>query len=487
MTLQRRQSGILMPISCLPSRHGIGDLGEVCLNFIDNIVEAGFSIWQILPLNPVGFGNSPYQAYSSFAGEELYVNLDKLYDYGLLDEKVDSFYEDAEAVHYEEVRAYKNKYFLKAYENFKLKDEFKEEFEKFKEDAYWLDNFALFRVYKKKNYLVEWQKWPYQDKKKQNKVSEDNIEYEKFIQFMFFKQWNEIKDYAHSKNIKMMGDIPIYVGSDSADVWQYQKSFLLDDIGYPTSVAGCPPDCFSDTGQLWGNPIYDWDYLKEQKYDFWIKRMKWNMNLFDIIRLDHFRAFDTYWKIPAGEKTAVNGKWVLGPAYDFFDTVFKELPDIQLIAEDLGDLRDEVTILKDHYHMLGMKIIQHSLGDREAKVNYQVQENCVAYTGTHDNETIVGWYHAKNKKDRDNIDKIMKTLKYNEDSILDNILLYTLECNARIAIIPMQDILGLDNHAQLNFAGTVGSPNWEWKLKSLKDFELRISSIHKLLEKSCRL
>ena len=211
------------------------------------------------------------------------------------------------------------------------------------------------------------------------------------------------------------------------------------------------------------------------------------MNLFDIIRLDHFRAFDTYWKIPAGERTAVNGKWVLGPAYDFFDTVFKELPDIQLIAEDLGDLRDEVTILKDHYHMLGMKIIQHSLGDREAKVNYQVQENCVAYTGTHDNETIVGWYHAKNKKDRDNIDKIMKTLKYNEDSILDNILLYTLECNARIAIIPMQDILGLDNHAQLNFAGTVGSPNWEWKLKSLKDFELRISSIHKLLEKSCRL
>lgn len=487
MTLDNRQAGILMPISCLPSRHGIGDLGKVCLDFIDHIAEAGFSIWQILPMNPVGYGNSPYQAYSSFAGEELYINLDILYDYGLLDEKVESYLEDAEIVHYDDIRKYKNQYFLKAFENFKEKKVFEEEYKKFKQDAYWLDNFAKFRVYKKKNHLKEWQKWPYEDKKRISQISYNDLEYEKFIQFMFHKQWNTIKQYANSKNIKMMGDIPIYVGSDSADVWQYPSSFLLDDIGYPTSVAGCPPDCFSDTGQLWGNPLYDWDYLKEHHYDFWIKRMKWNMNLFDIIRLDHFRAFDTYWKIPAGEKTAVNGKWVLGPSYDFFDTVFNQLPDIQIVAEDLGDLREEVTILKDHYDMLGMKIVQHSLGDYEAKVHYQIRENCVAYTGTHDNETIVGWYDAKNEKDKKKIDKIMESLNYKESSILDNIILYTLESGARIAIIPMQDWLGLDNHAQLNFAGTVGSPNWEWKLNNLNDFYKKINSIHQLLKDTQRL
>ena len=353
-----RQVGMLMPVASLPGRHGIGDFGKESYNFVDLLKEAKAAIWQMLPLNPLGYGNSPYQPYSSCAGDEIYISLDKLCEEGLL-KRVPDFHANASHIDYQAVRAFKGKYLRKAFEKFKPDAGYRK-FIKME----WVYNYAVFLTLKKQNNLVAWNEWPI---KQQNWIKDheydltplkEDIEYEMFVQYEFYKQWMELKKYANKKGIKVMGDIPIYVGIDSLDVWSGQENFLLGADGKPTFIAGVPPDYFSATGQRWGNPIYDWDYMEKDGFRFWLNRLDYSSKLFDIIRIDHFRAFDSYWKIPAECETAVDGEWNYAPGYKLFDTIFKEMPDINIIVEDLGDLRPEVLELRDHYGFKGMRIVQ---------------------------------------------------------------------------------------------------------------------------------
>jgi 4-alpha-glucanotransferase len=487
-SLNERQAGILMPVSSIPSDSGIGDFGDMTRRFIDDSAKAGFKIWQILPLNPVGYGNSPYQPYSSFAGDEIYINLDELKKDGLLKE-VQEFISDKNSVDYEAVRAYKTPYFKEAYEAFKKDEALQQEFADFEKEAFWLDRYALFRVLKDKNNGSPWTSWPEADRTMEQVPQElaDEVGYQKFLQFIFTKQWKKILEYAHEKFLTVVGDMPIYVGGDSADVWQFQDSFLLDEQGRPQVVAGVPPDYFSATGQLWGNPIYDWKYLKEHDYDFWIKRFDWNRKLFDVIRIDHFIGFDRYWQIPADSTTAISGHYEDGPSYSLFDVVFDKLPDLKLIAEDLGVLRPEVHALKNKYDLLGMRIAQYSMGEEEEKENFVLPEACIVYTGTHDNDPVNGWYQGLDKEEQKRMKKIFKHLKLKGKTPAEKMTDYSLKADSRIAIIPMQDLLNLEADARINTPGTIGTPNWQWRASDLALYEAKLDKIKKELKNSHRL
>ncbi|MEY8765135.1 MULTISPECIES: 4-alpha-glucanotransferase [Francisella] len=468
-----KKSGLLLAISSLPSQFGIGDLGKSAYEFVDIIKQANTKIWQVLPLTPLGFGNSPYQSSSSFAGDEIYISLEKLADYGLLEESsLKSLNVNSDKVEYELVRNFKDKYLEEAFSNFQSsKDKFEQEYNNFIAQNSWVKNYAFFKAFRKANNNQAWNFWPQEyknwikDKAIELDQFQNEIDYQIFLQFIFYKQWFELREYANQNNIEIMGDLPIYLGFDSADVWEHQDIFLLDENLNPSFVAGVPPDFFSETGQLWGNPLYDWDKLKETNFDFWIDRLNGNFKLFDIVRIDHFRAFDTYWKIPAGEKTAINGEWVEAPGYDFFDTVYKRIPDANIIAEDLGDLRDEVFELRDHFNLKGMKVFPFHFDLKTGKFIESV--NIIAYSGTHDNNTLKGWYFDElNRYQR----KLLKRyFKANDRNIFRKIIKYLLNCDAEYVILPVQDILELGSEARLNTPGTVGEPNWQWKLV---DFDL---------------
>ncbi|MBK2028747.1 4-alpha-glucanotransferase [Francisella noatunensis] len=468
-----RKSGLLLAISSLPSQFGIGDLGKSAYEFVDILKQANTKIWQVLPLTPLGFGNSPYQSSSSFAGDEIYISLEKLADYGLLEESsLKNLNANFDKVEYELVRNFKDNYLEEAFSNFQSsKDKFEQEYNDFIAQNSWVKNYAIFKAFKKANDNQAWNFWPAEyknwikDKAIELEQFQQEIDYQIFLQFIFYKQWFELREYANKNNIDIMGDLPIYLGFDSADVWEHQEIFLLDENQNPSFVAGVPPDFFSETGQLWGNPLYDWDKLKETNFDFWIERLKGNFKLFDIVRIDHFRAFDTYWKIPAGEKTAINGEWVEAPGYDFFDAVYKRIPDANIIAEDLGDLRREVLELRDHYKLKGMKVFPFHFDLKTAR--FVEDSNIIAYSGTHDNNTLKGWYFDElNRYQR----KLLKRyFKANDRNIFRKIIKYLLNCDAEYVILPVQDILELGREARLNTPGTVGSPNWQWKLV---DFDL---------------
>ncbi|MBK2110392.1 4-alpha-glucanotransferase [Francisella tularensis] len=476
------KAGLLLAISSLPSQHGIGDLGKSAYEFVDILKQAGTRIWQVLPLTPLGFGNSPYQSSSSFAGDEIYISLEKLADYGLLEESsLKKLNANSKKVEYELVRNFKDNYLEEAFNNFQSsKDKFGQEYNDFITQNSWVKNYAIFKAFRKANNNQAWNFWPaeYKNWIKDKAIELDQfqreIDYQIFLQFIFYKQWFELREYANKNNIEIMGDLPIYLGFDSADVWEHQEIFLLDENQNPSFVAGVPPDFFSETGQLWGNPLYDWDKLKETNFDFWIDRLNGNFKLFDIVRIDHFRAFDTYWKIPASEKTAINGEWVEAPGYDFFDTVYKRIPDANIIAEDLGDLRDEVFELRDHYNLKGMKVFPFHFDLKTAR--FIDDANIIAYSGTHDNNTLKGWYFDElNRYQR----KLLKRyFKANDKNIFSKIIKYLLNCEAEYVILPVQDVLELDGTARLNTPGTVGSPNWQWKLA---DFDSLHQCISRLL------
>lgn len=483
-----REAGILAPLSSLPSDYGIGDMGKYSYKFIDLLKQSGVKIWQILPLNPLGYGNSPYQPYSSFAGDEIYISLENLFEQNYLNEKPLPFNADTTKVDYNLVRKYKEKYLKQAFSNFKPDEDYK----KFVSQK-WVYLYAVFLTFKKKNNLVCWNKWKKEhkewikDRKYDLSEYQKDIDYEMFIQYIFYKQWIKLKEYANQNGISIMGDIPIYVGIDSLDVWSNQDSFLLDENGEPTFIAGVPPDYFSQTGQRWGNPIYNWDYMKKNNFSFWIDRLSYNSKLFDIIRIDHFRAFDTYWKIPAECETAIDGEWIEAPGYDLFDTILKQLPDIKIVAEDLGELRDEVYVLRDYYKFKGMKIVQFVFDPLENNNNFEDKENMIIYTGTHDNQTIKGWYDSQSRHLQKEIDLELFAQGYREDNIAHRFVEYTLDSIAQTAIIPIQDILNYGDEARINTPGTLGSPNWEWKLKDFSDFESNISFLNKAIKDSGRL
>ena len=470
-----KKAGVLMPIASLPSNHGIGDFGKSSYNFVDLISKAGFKIWQILPLNPLGYGNSPYQPYSSYAMDELYISLDMLKKKKLI-KHLSDFYDRKDRILYNEVRDFKKPFLIEAFNNFKEDDNY----HNFINNNAWVKAYAEFITLKKKNNLKCWVEW---DNKELTGDDDEHIRYEMFIQYVLYMQWNELKKYANDKGIEIMGDIPFYVGLDSEDVYDHKECFLLDSDGRPSFIAGVPPDYFSATGQRWGNPIYDWDHLMKHDFDFWINRIAYTAKMFDIIRIDHFRAFDTYWKINASCPTAIDGKWVEAPGYAFFDTLFAKYKDIHIVAEDLGDLRPEVLVLRDHYHFKGMNVIEFTFDPKNVK---PIAENMIVYTGTHDNQTLRGWYKGNSLKYKRACTKYFKENGYNYDLVNDNFISYAFNSDAKMAIIPLFDLLNKDDKYRSNTPGTIGDPNWQAKINSFDEFKKVLPKYKKMIKNSGR-
>ena len=455
--------------------------------------ENGVKIWQILPLNPLGYGNSPYQPYSSCAGDELYISLELLKEEGFLEEEIPAFRSRAKSVDYEAVRGFKTPYLRKAYRVFSEKNgQEKESYQEFVSQK-WVSEYSVFRALKDANEGKCWNEWSQEAKSwPENRTSlsqevEAEASYQMFLQYVFYTQWMQVKTLANEKGIEIMGDVPFYVGVDSVDVWAGKDNFLLDTEGHPIFIAGVPPDYFSETGQRWGNPIYDWEYMKAHGYQFWVDRIGYSSKLFDLVRIDHFRAFDTYWKIPASSPTAREGEWIEAPGNALLDVLLKDNPDVRIVAEDLGDMRPQVYELRDAYHLPGMKIIQFTFDPMEHNNLFEDRENMIVYTGTHDNETIKGWFEGQPREVRLATERELYAWGYEEDSLVKNFICYTLDNKADTAILPVQDVLELDNAGRLNTPGTLGTPNWEWRLASLDKLKDKKAFIRKALAKSGRV
>lgn len=483
-----KKAGILLPLQSLNGENGIGDFGKSAFDFIDIIKKSGFDMWQILPLNPLGYGNSPYQPYSSFAGDEIYISLDLLYEDGLLEKKAEKI-EQKERIDYNFVRKFKEKYLKIAYENFKKT---KENQTKAYEDFLKFDfvyNYGVFITLKKENDLRSWNEWPDEmknwivDKKFDLTPYEDKINYEIFVQYIFYKQWMKLKAYANENNIKIVGDIPFYVGLDSLDVWENQKYFEITKEGNPKLIAGVPPDNFSATGQRWGNPIYNWEKIKEDDFSFWINRLAYNGKLYDIVRLDHFRAFDTYWVIDSKNETAIEGEWLFAPGYELFEKIKKDLKDVEFIAEDLGEIRPEVFELRDYFNLKGMVIIQTDIRATEKNYIY-APENSICYTGTHDNKTIMDWFEDLSEDEKENINKLFQKIGIRNENIYDNFFEFAVRCDSEYVIIPLQDILGLGKEARINTPATLDEKNWSYKFKSMEKLKEKEEFLKEIIEKN---
>jgi 4-alpha-glucanotransferase len=499
-----RLSGILAHPTSFPSPYGIGDLGKGAYEFIDFLEKGNQKIWQILPIGPTSFGDSPYQSFSTFAGNPMLISPELLVKENYLTvsdiDNVPHF--DTHKIDYGKVIEYKNNLLKKAYQNFKnnSNDIQKKAYKKFCVDNFWLDDYSLFIaikyhfIDKRKNdlgsveflkyeelnskllteaqikdffYGAVWNSWPTDIKsykkeavKKWKLNLKDEIEYNNFLQFEFFRQWHTLKQYANKKSIKVIGDIPIFVAMDSVDVWVNKKLYFLDEEGYPTVVAGVGPDNFSETGQLWGNPLYNWAEHKKTGYKWWIDRIAVTLKCVDILRIDHFIGFVRNWAIPYGSENAVNGTWGKGPSFELFDAINKALGELPIIAEDLGVVTEEVTKLREKNNLPGMKILQFSFDSDWENIdlphNYD-NNNYVVYTGTHDNDTTVGWYK---KADESSKDKMRRYLNVSGDDAVWDIIRLAFASSAGYAIIPFQDIMGLDSNFRMNTPG-VASGNWQ--------------------------
>lgn len=478
-----RKAGILMPVASMPSRHGCGTFGRESFEFIDLLKKAEIGIWQILPLNPLGYGNSPYQPYSSYAMDDIYISLDLLAEQGLI-EKAPSYRRRADRIDYEAVRRFREPYLKEAYRNF-VPDLNYTNFS-YQE---WVKHYSVFMAFKKKNGMKCWLDWPEEEKNYlingdlDLKEYQDEILYEVFLQYILYLQWKDLKQYANDNDIEIMGDVPFYVGIDSADVWSDRSNFLLDDDGRPIFIAGVPPDYFSATGQRWGNPIYDWEYMEKDKFGFWMNRLAYTARLFDIIRVDHFRAFDTYWKIKASCPTAIDGEWIEAPGYALFDTLFEKMPDIEIVAEDLGDLRNEVLVLRDHYKFRGMRVVQFSFDPNGMPAD---KEHLLIYTGTHDNEPILSWYLAKPEKEKRAMRRYLHNNGYRKHSFSADIIDYALASNADMAVVPLSDFMHMSKEARLNKPGTVGAPNWMWRISDFSRMKKYLEDIRTAVVNSGR-
>lgn len=467
-----RKSGILLPISSIPSKYGIGTFSKQAYAFVDFLERAGQTLWQILPLGPTGYGDSPYQSFSTFAGNPYYIDLETLIEEGLLKRSDCSKYDfgdNENYVDYEKIYNSRFKVLRKAYENSNIAKDGK--FKKFVEkNAYWLEDYALFMALKNANGGKSFLEWEEDIKlrkpeamAKAKEENADEVLFFEFQQYEFAKQWEALKKYANKKGIEIIGDIPIYVALDSADTWANPELFQLDKTCTPIGVAGCPPDAFSATGQLWGNPLYKWDYHKKTDYAWWMKRIAYCYELYDIVRIDHFRGFDEYYFIPYGDETAEFGHWEKGPGYSIFETMKKELGEKKVIAEDLGFLTDTVIELVEKCGYPGMKILQFAFDSREESdyLPHNYKRNCVVYTGTHDNDTTVGWYKVLDKKDKDFARRYLHiTVK---EEVEWEFIRAALASVADTAIIPMQDYLGLGAEARINIPSTLGI-NWKWRM-----------------------
>jgi 4-alpha-glucanotransferase len=541
--LNKRASGVLLHITCLPSEFGIGDMGKAAFNFADFLKKAGQQYWQILPLNPTGASKSfsPYACYSAFAGNPLLISPVLLYKEGLIQKadlaeiqstaypyrNVDSIGEDNKktsliGVDYKRVSAAKNQLFNCAYKNFrKNRSSLGDEFDSFcsENDAGWLEDFACFvafkKYFKRRLNTASWSMWPpsirdrsASDVKELKKIVYKEVELQKFLQFMFFKQWKNLKRYANSNGISIFGDVPIYVDHESSDVWSYPNIFKLDSKKMPKFIAGVPPDYYSKTGQLWKNPVYDWEELKKTGFSWWIDRMKFNFDMFDLVRLDHFRGFIAYWEVPAKEKTAINGRWISAYPEEFFNLLTRKMGHLPIVAENLGIITPDVNAVMEKFGFPGLRVLQFAFGGDFPDNSYLPHnyiKNTVAYTGTHDNNTLRGWleneatsFEIKNLlkylgqdalpgrecaaagfrdtaaiaglKDNSAVAGLKDTaLKNNSgpaggcEGIIGKVIILIMASAANLVIIPMQDILGLGKKARMNRPST-SRGNWKWQM-----------------------
>lgn len=470
-----RISGILLHPTSLPSPYGIGDLGKAAYDFVDFLEKSGQHIWQTLPLTPTGYGDSPYQGFSAFAGQPLLVSLEHLLELGFLTEEdlEDCPEGEEEVVDYGTIIPWKTKVLKLAFSRFakKAEEELLEEYEAFlEENKFWLEDYALYMACKDMHDGKSWLEWEKEYRKpgkraraKLESLLKEEVKYYYFVQFMFYKEWAELKAYANEKGVSIIGDMPLFVSLDSADVWANQNLFQLDTKGYPLAVAGVPPDYFSETGQLWGNPLYAWRAHKNEGYKWWIARVSHQLKMTDYLRIDHFRGLESYWSIPYGEETAINGKWKKAPGKELFTAIENELgKGLPIIAEDLGIITPEVEELRDYFEFPGMRILQFgfdSMGESTFLPHQFTTTNCVCYTGTHDNDTTKGWYEAAAEYAQEKVCYYMKT---DEDNVHWDFIRTCFGTIAAFAIVPMQDVLGIGSEGRMNTPG-VSANNWAWR------------------------
>ena len=487
-----RRSGMLLPISSLPSKYGIGSFSKEAYDFIDVLRDSGQSLWQILPLGPTGHGDSPYQSFSTFAGNSYFIDLDELVKEGVLTEEECNSYDwgnNTQYIDYEKIYSSRFKILRTAYIRSNINEN--EMFESYcKENEWWLHDYALYMAIKDSFNGKSWIEWDNDIRTREQEAIHryeeelrDEINFYKYQQYLFSNQWNKLKAYANKEGISIIGDIPIYVAFDSADTWSNPELFQLDNEGNPVAVAGCPPDAFSETGQLWGNPLYSWDYHKDTNYEWWIKRIEYSFKLYDVVRIDHFRAFDEYYSIPYGEETAVNGAWKQGPGIELFECIKENLGNVNIIAEDLGFLTDSVKKLLSDTGYPGMKILQFAFDSREDSdyLPHNYNNNCIVYTGTHDNDTVVGWYKEINSEDKNMCIDYMNSKHTEENEIHWDFICLAMRSVADTCIIPVQDYLGLGSEARINIPSMLGD-NWKWRMEKDSFSKPMIEKIKMLTE-----
>lgn len=470
-----RQSGVLMHISSLPGKYGIGSFGQSAYDFIDFLVRTGQRYWQILPLGTTSYGDSPYQSFSAFAGNTHFIDIDFLIDEGLLEESdvldVD-FGDNLKAVDYKKIFNARRPILEKAVARFLEIGDLRDYEEFVTRNAKWLEVFAEYMAIKEYFDLKAWTEWPDEAIRRRNadslaiyreKLSEQ-LTFHRVSQYFFFKQWSYLKEYANKNHIEIIGDMPIYVAADSADVWSQPHLFKTDALGQPTCVAGCPPDDFSEAGQLWGNPIYDWEEMDRDGYAWWIDRLRESFVIYDVVRIDHFRGFESYWEIPFGSETAATGQWVKGPGYKLFAAIKENLGDLNIIAEDLGFMTDEVIELRNRTGFPGMKVLQFAFNPYYESIDspHLATNNSVMYTGTHDNNTILGWYNEE--IDSETREYMSLYTNRGEKETVPHAMLRTIFSSVSfLTVVTMQDLLELDSSARMNYPATVGG-NWIWRM-----------------------
>ncbi len=493
-TLQERYSGVLLHISSLASNYGIGTLGKSAYQFADFLDAAGQKYWQVLPVGPTGYGDSPYQSFSTFAGNPYFIDLDILVEEGLLTQQDIARYvdvADAQRVDYNQI--YQSRYPLLeiAYDNYDKSDN---AFNQFKLDNdHWLSDYALYMTLKKVHQGQGWQHWPQPYRLRDAAAladftaqNGDEINFQCFMQYLFFKQWYQLKDYLNQKNIQFIGDIPIYVAEDSADVWANPELFQLNDDLSLKYVGGCPPDIYAADGQLWGNPVYDWQVHKEQHYAWWVKRIKRMINIYDIIRIDHFRGFESYWRVPAGDTTAKNGSWQPGPGIDLFNHLKEALGTLPIIAEDLGFMTEEVHQLRKATGFPSMKVLQFGFepNGRSEHIPHNYHENIVVYPGTHDSYTVIGW---KNTALAEEVAMAQAYFGIGDENFHWGMIRGAMTSIANTVITQMQDLLGYDNHARMNEPSVLGRGNWCWRMHQYAITDELINRLYTLAKMTNRL
>ena len=490
-----RSGGVLMHISSLPSPYGIGTMGKEARKFADFLEKSGQKYWQILPICPTSYGDSPYQSFSSFAGNPYFIDLETLCKEKLLKKSECESFPWGKNPHYVDFGImYQSRYQLLKIAYGRFMKNVPEDFESFcKEEADWLEDYSLFMALKDAHDGVAWFEWEKEIKTREEAALEEarkkyaeDITFYKMLQYLFFKQWRALKEYVNAKNIEIIGDVPIYVAGDSADVWANPKQFYLDENLDPIDVAGCPPDAFSEDGQLWGNPLFRWDEMKKDDYTWWTKRIKAMSKLYDVVRIDHFRGFDSYYAIPGKDTTAKNGEWRKGPGMDLFETLEKKLGKLNIIVEDLGFLTPSVLKLVADSGFPGMKVVQFAFDSREGSdyLPHNYPTHCVVYTGTHDNDTILGWMKTAPKA---SVKFAKEYLNLTEEEGLNwGMMRGAWSSVGDIAIVTMQDIIGIDSKGRMNIPSTLGG-NWEWRATADQIDNKLAKRVYKYMEMYGRL